>query len=102
MICMIITAGFSLILGMALVLIGLTVFWVIITIALNLIVIIFSSALIYHIGSDKNWWDSKDELDAQRNKYYDFCKTYEAALRDFQKIQIDYYYKKQIKADGRD
>ena len=66
--------------------------WLALVLGANILLILFNSVMLGVTGTDKIWWDSKDELDNQIETYKRKCIAYERAREDLIQVQLKYHY----------
>ena len=66
--------------------------WLACLLGVNLLVAFFSAMLIYVIGTDKDWWATKEQLEEQIETYKRKCAAYQRATEDLIQVQLKYHY----------
>lgn len=66
--------------------------WIAFIIGGNVIILLFNAIMLYVIGIDKTWWNTKDQLDERIESYNRKCTAYERATEDLIQVQLKYYY----------
>jgi len=66
--------------------------WLAIVVGGNVIILFTNAALLYILNIDKNWWNTKDQLDDQIETYKRKCVAYQRAREDLIQVQLKYHY----------
>jgi len=66
--------------------------WIAFVVGGNALILLFNSIILYVTGSDKTWWETKDNLDEHIEVYKRKCMAYERAREDLIQVQLKYHY----------
>ena len=92
-IVIIVIAGiFAAIIGMALIVDSFSPPWIYVAIRLNLAIIIVSLLLLFVIGSDRDFWKTREQLEKELEDYRLQRAAYKKATVEMQRLQLRYSY----------